>query len=236
MDGSAAAFVDAIDRVGDPSIWPPRAASSRFSRPSASNMAALSPNCCPAAKGFRLDVEIDFNSEVIGRQRKILDLEPAAFRREIFPRPHLRLPGRRRASGQGRLRAGRVARKFGRHRRRPHPQSRRPALLRRIRAPQDAGRCRRSRAGRRAADRRLPFLLRRPQDECRGARGAVCRPSALSYRRIMPRPIAKAPAPISAWSRRRPSCPSAAEPACGAGAGRRRRGLLKIACKKPLLL
>ena len=37
----------------------------------------------PADNGFRLDVEIDFNSEVIGRQRKILDLEPAAFRREL---------------------------------------------------------------------------------------------------------------------------------------------------------
>ena len=37
----------------------------------------------PADKGFRLDVEIDFKSEAIGRQRKILDLDPAAFRREL---------------------------------------------------------------------------------------------------------------------------------------------------------
>jgi UDP-3-O-[3-hydroxymyristoyl] N-acetylglucosamine deacetylase len=37
----------------------------------------------PAEAGFRLDVEIDFKSEAIGRQRKILDLDPAGFRREL---------------------------------------------------------------------------------------------------------------------------------------------------------
>ncbi len=37
----------------------------------------------PAERGFRLDVEIDFASPAIGRQRLDLTLDPAAFRREI---------------------------------------------------------------------------------------------------------------------------------------------------------
>ena len=37
----------------------------------------------PAERGFRLDVEIDFESPAIGRQRRVFDLDPATFRREI---------------------------------------------------------------------------------------------------------------------------------------------------------
>ena len=37
----------------------------------------------PAESGFRLDVEIDFQSSAIGRQRRVFDLDPATFRREI---------------------------------------------------------------------------------------------------------------------------------------------------------
>ena len=37
----------------------------------------------PAESGFRLDVEIDFKSPAIGRQRRVFDLDPATFRREI---------------------------------------------------------------------------------------------------------------------------------------------------------
>ena len=37
----------------------------------------------PAKSGFRLDVEIDFDTSVIGRQRKVFDLEAAAYSKEI---------------------------------------------------------------------------------------------------------------------------------------------------------
>src|SRR5208282_5940187 len=37
----------------------------------------------PAERGFRLDVEIDFASPAIGRQRIAFNLDPASFRREI---------------------------------------------------------------------------------------------------------------------------------------------------------
>jgi UDP-3-O-[3-hydroxymyristoyl] N-acetylglucosamine deacetylase len=37
----------------------------------------------PIDRGFRLDVEIDFESPVIGRSRKAMDLSPASYRREI---------------------------------------------------------------------------------------------------------------------------------------------------------
>ena len=37
----------------------------------------------PSERGFRLDVEIDFPTPVIGRQRRAVDLSPAVFRREI---------------------------------------------------------------------------------------------------------------------------------------------------------
>ncbi|WP_294541518.1 UDP-3-O-acyl-N-acetylglucosamine deacetylase [uncultured Rhodoblastus sp.] len=94
MDGSAAAFVEAIDRVGLRQLR----ASRRFVkilktvrieqgrgfaelRPFRSSARSSSPSS--AENGFRLDVEIDFKSDAIGRQRKILDLDPASFRREL---------------------------------------------------------------------------------------------------------------------------------------------------------
>lgn len=86
MDGSAAAFVEAIDRVGVRHLAAPR----RFVKilktvrvEHGRAFAELRPARSGVEDGFRLDVEIDFESEVIGRQRKILDLKPAAFRREL---------------------------------------------------------------------------------------------------------------------------------------------------------
>jgi UDP-3-O-[3-hydroxymyristoyl] N-acetylglucosamine deacetylase len=82
MDGSAAAFVEAIDRIGVVALEAPRRFIKILKPVRVENGRAFS-ELRPAARGFRLDVEIDFKSEVIGRQRKILDLDPAAFRREI---------------------------------------------------------------------------------------------------------------------------------------------------------
>jgi UDP-3-O-[3-hydroxymyristoyl] N-acetylglucosamine deacetylase len=82
LDGSSAPFIDAIDQVGLSVSHAPR----RYIR-------ILQPvriaddrgyaELMPADHGFRLDVEIDFKSPLIGRQRKILDLTPSSFRREI---------------------------------------------------------------------------------------------------------------------------------------------------------
>jgi UDP-3-O-[3-hydroxymyristoyl] N-acetylglucosamine deacetylase len=86
MDGSAAAFVEAIDRVGLRQLGAPR----RFVKvlktvriEQGRGFAELRPASSSSESGFRLDVEIDFKSDVIGRQRKILDLDPASFRREL---------------------------------------------------------------------------------------------------------------------------------------------------------
>jgi UDP-3-O-[3-hydroxymyristoyl] N-acetylglucosamine deacetylase len=86
MDGSAAAFVEAIDRVGLRQLDAPR----RFVKilktvriEQGRGFAELRPSSSSSESGFRLDVEIDFKSDVIGRQRKILDLDPASFRREL---------------------------------------------------------------------------------------------------------------------------------------------------------
>src|ERR1700734_3002342 len=82
MDGSAADFVSAIDSVGV-------AQQSRSRR----HLKVVKPvrvdrdggfaEFLPAERGFRLDVEIDFKSPAIGRQRRVFDLDPATFRRDI---------------------------------------------------------------------------------------------------------------------------------------------------------
>jgi UDP-3-O-[3-hydroxymyristoyl] N-acetylglucosamine deacetylase len=82
VDGSAAPFVDAIDAVGITASDAPR----RFLRVRRAvrvdhgrSFAELSPN----EGGLRLDVEIDFPQQVIGRQRWVHELGPDAFRRDI---------------------------------------------------------------------------------------------------------------------------------------------------------
>jgi UDP-3-O-[3-hydroxymyristoyl] N-acetylglucosamine deacetylase len=82
MDGSAADFVSAIDSVGV-------AQQSRSRR----HLKIVKPvrvdrdggfaEFLPAERGFRLDVEIEFESPAIGRQRRAFDLDPPTFRREI---------------------------------------------------------------------------------------------------------------------------------------------------------
>ena len=82
MDGSAADFVSAIDSVGV-------AQQSRSRR----HLKIVKPvrvdrdggfaEFLPAERGFRLDVEIEFDSPAIGRQRRVFDLDPPTFRREI---------------------------------------------------------------------------------------------------------------------------------------------------------
>ena len=81
MDGSAAPFVEAIDEAGLKELEAPR----RF-------LKVLKTICVEdngavgeltPYNGFQLDVEIDFETPLIGKQQLSLDLNPGAFRRDI---------------------------------------------------------------------------------------------------------------------------------------------------------
>src|SRR4051812_27527624 len=82
MDGSAAAFVAAIDQAGIVE----QAARRRFIqvlKPVQVAMGDSFGELRPHASGFRAEIEIDFANPVIGRQNFALDLNPESFRREI---------------------------------------------------------------------------------------------------------------------------------------------------------
>jgi UDP-3-O-[3-hydroxymyristoyl] N-acetylglucosamine deacetylase len=82
MDGSAAAFVAAIDWAGLKTL----SASRRYIKilkPIRVEHGRSFSELLPAASGFHMDVAIDFATPVIGAQSKALDLTPARFRREI---------------------------------------------------------------------------------------------------------------------------------------------------------
>jgi UDP-3-O-[3-hydroxymyristoyl] N-acetylglucosamine deacetylase len=82
MDGSAAAFVAAIDQAGIVT----QSASRRFIQVVKPVRVAIGDSfgeLRPHAGGFRADVEIDFANPVIGRQVYSLDLSAERFRREI---------------------------------------------------------------------------------------------------------------------------------------------------------
>ena len=82
MDGSAAEFVNAIEGVGIASLAAPRRYL-KILRPVRVENGRAFAELVPSEEGFRLDVEIDFDATVIGRQRKVFDLEPGAYAREI---------------------------------------------------------------------------------------------------------------------------------------------------------
>src|SRR5271163_3662686 len=82
MDGSAAAFVAAIDQAGIVE----QAARRRFIqvlKPVQVAMGESFAELRPYASGFRAEVEINFANPVIGRQSYVLDLNPQSFRREV---------------------------------------------------------------------------------------------------------------------------------------------------------
>ena len=82
MDGSAAAFVDAIDQVGVVQQSRPRRYL-KILKPVRVERGGGYAEFLPADAGFRLDVEIDFPSRAIGRQRRVFNVDAATFRREI---------------------------------------------------------------------------------------------------------------------------------------------------------
>src|SRR5882724_5960219 len=80
MDGSAAAFVKAIDQAGVVSQSAPR----RYIQVLKPVQVAIGDSfgeLRPHAQGFRAEAEIDFANPVIGRQSFSLDLSPESFRR-----------------------------------------------------------------------------------------------------------------------------------------------------------
>jgi UDP-3-O-[3-hydroxymyristoyl] N-acetylglucosamine deacetylase len=82
MDGSAAAFVAAIDQAGIVT----QSAIRRFIQVLKPVQVAIGDSfgeLRPYAAGFRAEVEIEFANPVIGRQNYSLDLSPESFRREV---------------------------------------------------------------------------------------------------------------------------------------------------------
>lgn len=82
FDGSAQAFVEAIDTVG---ITRSRVARRhlRVLRTVRVELGIGWAELRPNARGFQVDVEIKFDNPVIGRQRKVLDVSPDAYRQDV---------------------------------------------------------------------------------------------------------------------------------------------------------
>ena len=82
LDGSAEPFVSAIDQVGIATLAAPR----RFIQVLKPVRVAKDDSygeLRPYARGFRVEVEIEFDNPLIGRQSLALDVEPDSFRREL---------------------------------------------------------------------------------------------------------------------------------------------------------
>ncbi len=82
MDGSAAAFVDAIDQAGLTARALPRRFIEVVKPVSVSKDGAYG-ELRPYQHGFRVEAEIEFDHPLIGQQALSLDIEPDTFRNEI---------------------------------------------------------------------------------------------------------------------------------------------------------
>jgi UDP-3-O-[3-hydroxymyristoyl] N-acetylglucosamine deacetylase len=82
MDGSAQAFVEAIDQVGVLS----QAVSRRYIKvlkPIRVGKNGCTGELLPHVRGLRIEAEIEFEHSLIGRQSFAIDVDPAAFRRDL---------------------------------------------------------------------------------------------------------------------------------------------------------
>jgi UDP-3-O-[3-hydroxymyristoyl] N-acetylglucosamine deacetylase len=82
MDGSAAAFVAAIDQAGIVN-QPAQRRFIQVLKPVSASFGDSFGELRPYASGFRAEIDIDFAHPVIGQQSYTLDLSPERFRREI---------------------------------------------------------------------------------------------------------------------------------------------------------
>lgn len=83
MDGSASAFVEAIDRVGAVMQNAPRRMI-RVLRPFRVELGQAFAEVRPY-EGRRIEIELDYANGVIGKQHYAADISPAIFRAEIAP-------------------------------------------------------------------------------------------------------------------------------------------------------
>jgi UDP-3-O-[3-hydroxymyristoyl] N-acetylglucosamine deacetylase len=82
MDGSAEPFVAAIEQAGIRTL-PAARRHLRILKPVRVATDEAYGELRPHASGFRVEVEIDFEHPLIGRQALALDVEPEAFRRDL---------------------------------------------------------------------------------------------------------------------------------------------------------
>jgi UDP-3-O-[3-hydroxymyristoyl] N-acetylglucosamine deacetylase len=82
MDGSAAAFVEALDQAGLTTRASPRRYIEVI-RPISVGKNDAYGELRPYQHGFRVEAEIEFDHPLIGKQALSLDIEPNTFRREI---------------------------------------------------------------------------------------------------------------------------------------------------------
>ena len=83
MDGSAAAFVDAIDQAGLTARAQPRRYIEVLKPVRVASKDGALGELRPYQHGFRVEAEIEFDHPLIGKQALSLDIEPNTFRREI---------------------------------------------------------------------------------------------------------------------------------------------------------
>jgi UDP-3-O-[3-hydroxymyristoyl] N-acetylglucosamine deacetylase len=82
MDGSAAPFVDAIDQAGIATQQAPRRCI-QVLKPIRVGKNGCSGELRPHLRGLRIEVEIEFDHPLIGRQSYDVDVTPNVFRREL---------------------------------------------------------------------------------------------------------------------------------------------------------
>jgi UDP-3-O-[3-hydroxymyristoyl] N-acetylglucosamine deacetylase len=82
MDGSAAAFVAAIDQAGI-EMLPVSRRYIQVLKPIRVGMNGSYAELRPHTRGLRVETEIEFDHPLIGRQNFALDIEPGVFRREL---------------------------------------------------------------------------------------------------------------------------------------------------------
>jgi UDP-3-O-[3-hydroxymyristoyl] N-acetylglucosamine deacetylase len=82
MDGSAAPFVEAIDQAGIVALAAPRRYI-KVLKPVRIATGDAFGELRPHARGFRVEVEIDFDHPLIGHQLMAVDVGPESFRREL---------------------------------------------------------------------------------------------------------------------------------------------------------
>jgi UDP-3-O-[3-hydroxymyristoyl] N-acetylglucosamine deacetylase len=82
MDGSAAPFVEAFERAGIVTLAAPRRYI-RVLKPVRVVRGECVGELRPYSRGFRLDIEIEFDNPLIGRQSLAFDVTPDSFRKEV---------------------------------------------------------------------------------------------------------------------------------------------------------